>query len=86
MLVGDIVVIDFSKPIDYYFNKQEFLNDVVKGTYKNLWRIVEKIKTIGFEDHSWIKHITIDFTILLPNELLIGIDVIRDKKINDLLC
>ena len=99
MLVGDIVIINFdnkefvdfiNKPvvndINFRWDRQrlenEFLKSVLRGDYKNIWKLIED-KDVNY---SWISHIPTEFPVLIPTKHLITRGMIRDKKIDKLLC
>ena len=95
MLKGDIVVVNFSYcPIiaghDFITEKsEEFFNDVANGIYPNIWEIKDCFSVCLYNvtiHYSCIKHIPTEHMIFISNEYLLKIDIVRDKKINDLLC
>ena len=84
MLKGDIVVVDFDKDfpfVIYTLLDETLLKFCSNKIYQNLWTIESSIHT-GY----WLRHNKTGNILYIPREFVIGIDVIRDKKINDLLC
>ena len=80
--------------------ERDFLRLILNGTHQNLWKIQEHIDNNiygnqisrrewlrpGLIDHSWIIHIPTKFVMPMKRDYLMTMSMIRDKKIDKLLC